>query len=229
MSKPLGKSKFALSSSMLVQFLPAAIAVGVFSLVAACSGPTGERRSAVDAAKLCNGDANAVFAGTCLQRGASVNTGNPEGPESTATPEATQTAQATVTPVATAVATASATAAATATATAKPPVLQESGGEGEKPPAVASAKSKQLKMKRDTFVAIAQSNVIRNCFVPAETVIVVSGEVSSLNNFKKLGVNQNIAFGVTSVTYPKNFTQTCALNGEDFVYLADHGELSESR
>jgi len=232
MSRLIEKNKFASSSLKLVQVLPAALAVGVLSCVAACSGDSGQRRSAVDAAKLCNGDPNAVFAGTCLQRGANVNTGNPPAlPETTVIPEATETAQATATAtaVATASATAVATASATAVATVTPPLLPEAGAEGTRPAAAAAAKPKQLKIKRDTFVAVAQSNVIRNCFVPAATVIVVSGEVSSLDNFKKLGVNQNIAFGVTSVTYPGNFTQTCALNGEDFVYLADHGELSEGR
>jgi hypothetical protein len=207
------------------------------ALLTSCMGETTGRRSAVDAAKLCNGDKNAVFAGTCLQRGSGIGApaqqegsgeeqlererleqerlakerleqeaknklppaGNPppDGPAEQVPPRA-----------------------AVVPEVKEPPAPPQAGNDGK-----AEVQTRKLKFTRDTFVAVAQENVIRNCFVPADSVVVFTGELAPLNNFKNLGIKQNIVFKVTEVQYAKSEADECVLKGEDFLYLDGHAQI----
>lgn len=226
-------------------------AVGSALLLTACMGePTG-RRSAVDAAKLCNGDKNAVFAGTCLQRGSGLGSpasreggggGGEDGLGGGEDAAAKERAEAEARAKALAEEEAKAKALAEAEALRKqkgggepppigeeerpPPVLKEPPPE-ERAPAVkdGAGKVRKLKFSRDTFVAVAQNSVIRNCFVPAETIVSFSGDLAPIDNFKALGIKQNIIVGVTDVQLPKEQRDECGLKGEDFLYLDSHAQL----
>lgn len=226
-------------------------AVGSALLLTACMGEQTSRRSAVDAAKLCNGDKNAVFAGTCLQRGSGLGSpasreggggGGEDGLGGGQDLAAQERAEAEARSKALAEEEAKAKALAEAEALRKqkgggdPPPL----GEEEKPPPVlkdpppeerapvvkdGGGKVRKLKFSRDTFVAVAQNSVIRNCFVPAETIVIFSGDLAPIDNFKALGIKQNIIVGVTEVQLPKELRDECGLKGEDFLYLDSHAQL----
>jgi hypothetical protein len=219
-----------------------AVVAGSALLLTACMGESTTRRSAVDAAKLCNGDNNAVFAGTCLQRGAGVGAppagqsgGGEEGQREqerleqerlekerlekerleqearNQPPGAVQPAEPVVPEPPKEL---------PRPEVKDPPNPPQGGADGK-----AAVQLRKIKFTKDSFVAVAQDNVIRNCFIPAESVITFSGELAPLNNFKSLGVKQNVVFKVTEVQYPKNESDTCSLKGEDFLYLDAHAQL----
>ncbi|MEY3902381.1 MAG: hypothetical protein RL189_1687 [Pseudomonadota bacterium] len=180
-------------------------------LVVSCANDPTQRRSAVDRAKLCQDDPQAVFEGQCLQRGAEIR------------PSPTPVATTEPTPVATTEPTPEPTPAATPAATPEPTPAAE-----EPPPAKDEpAKNRLVVFKQDSFVAIASQSIVSNCFVPNGTKIEVSGDVSAVTQFKELGVEQNIAFKVVAVTYPAAGAGACALNGKNFVYLSNHADLQE--
>lgn len=197
-------------------------------LVVSCANDPTQRRSAVDRAKLCQDDPQAVFEGQCLQRGANIeaapSTGRDEPPlpetkepplpevkeppppevkEEPSPPEVKEPSP--------------------------PEVKEPSPPAAEEPPPAKDepAKNRLVVFKQDSFVAIASQSIVSNCFVPNGTKIEVSGDVSAVTQFKELGVEQNIAFKVVAVTYPAAGAGACALNGKNFVYLSNHADLQE--
>jgi hypothetical protein len=88
---------------------------------------------------------------------------------------------------------------------------------------------RSLKFKKDTFVAIADDDVLRNCLIPSETVITFKGELAPLVQFKSFGVSQEIVMDVVSVEYPSSTTKSsCLLQNHDFVFLSGHAELLDA-
>ena len=208
-------------------FCSLAIFPALACLIVSCANDPTQRRSAVDRAKLCQDDPQAVFEGQCLQRGANIEAATgADQKESTSVepvlPEPVKPEPVLPEPV-------------------KPePVLPEPvkpepvKPEPVKPEPVKPepaqpepAKNRLVVFKQDSFVAIASQSIVANCFVPSGTKIEVSGDVSAVTQFQSLGVQQNIAFEVVAVSYPAAEAGACALNGKNFVYLSNHADLQE--
>lgn len=201
----------------------------VTALFAACAPETNGRRTAVDVAKLCKNDPDAVFAGSCLQR--SANSGDPSlptlpdplaSPVVTASPTATPVETITVIPVA------SASPTPTPTPTEAPGGGRLPAPAGGQPPAPSVAKNRVLTFKQDSFIAVADKTVVMNCFMPVGTKVEFSGDLSEVTEFKKFGVFQMIVFKTESVSYPSGYEKGCSLSGRNFVYLSKHA-IEESQ
>jgi hypothetical protein len=83
-----------------------------------------------------------------------------------------------------------------------------------------------VKFTTDTFVAIADNIVVKNCFLPANSEVEVKGEPSKVTQFSNLGVEQHVALDVVSVTVSGGAADTCGLKGKDFVYLSAHAGVT---
>lgn len=83
-----------------------------------------------------------------------------------------------------------------------------------------------VKFTTDTFVAIADNIVVKNCFLPANSEVEVKGEPSQVTQFSSLGVDQQVALDVVSVTVSGGAADTCGLKGKDFVYLSAHASVT---
>ncbi|MEY4064119.1 MAG: hypothetical protein RIR26_327 [Pseudomonadota bacterium] len=90
----------------------------------------------------------------------------------------------------------------------------------------ATVKNYVVKITADTFVAIADSVVVKNCFLPADSEIEVKGEPLKVTQFSSMGVEQYVASDVVSVTISGGAADSCGLKGKDFVYLSAHANAT---
>lgn len=201
-----------------------------------CANDESGRKSAVDAAKLCGGAKDVVFAGSCLERGSSLGAGDPKPPPDQGLPDESGARNPAGSPTET---TPVVEGSPKVTPDNPPPVPDKpppgevvvpSGG-GKDPvdtTPVKGAVAQILSFSRDSFVAIADQVVKGNCFVPKGTTIEFKGDFAPVTQFKSFGVNQNIALDVVAVKYPEgqSGSSVCNLEGKNFVYLAGHAEVA---
>lgn len=74
---------------------------------------------------------------------------------------------------------------------------------------------------KDSFVGVADGTVSKNCFISAGTSIEVSSAPERVTNFSSLGVDQNLAKGVVTVT-PASGASGCNLVGTDVIFIGSH-------
>jgi hypothetical protein len=213
-----------------------------------CSGETTDRRSAVDTGRLCNSESKTSIAGACLERGSNISGGGtnlPVGdppPATVGDPPPAPGGDPAQGPAGNSPPSSSGNPAAgsggiPASGSGGDPLpagggnpvaasggnpLPASGGN----PAPSAPTTRTLLIKQDSFVAVADTTVAKNCFIPAGTKIEFSGDLAQLTQFKALGVNQNIAYSVVSVTPASGKTVGCELKGSDFVYLVAHADVA---
>ena len=190
-----------------------------FVLVAAvaCSGENSDRRSAVDTGRLCNSESKTTVAGACLDRGSNIG-----GPAPDVSPEASPVASPEASPVASPEASPVASPEASPKASPVGGRPAESLPGGSAPPTTPTTRT--LVFMLDSFVAVADTTVAKNCFIPSGTTIEFSGELAPLTQFRSLGVNQNIAFNVVAAVPPSGKTVGCELKSSDIVYLVAHAD-----
>lgn len=92
-------------------------------------------------------------------------------------------------------------------------------------PAPAKDESKAqpyvITFTKDSFVGVADGTVSKNCFVSAGTALEVGAEPVKVTNFASLGVDQQMAQGVVTVT-PGSQAPGCSLVGTDVIFIGSH-------
>jgi hypothetical protein len=246
---------FKRNSSTLVkksQLIYPAIVLG--SVFAACT-PEPARRSAVESSKLCSSDPDrSVWAGTCLATQASTARGSgdskgggvPEAAPAAAVPAAAAPAGAApaaaalpeVVPAEKNPPAAAPVAVDTDPAAQNAAVIREvtKGIEGATPGIVegvgkvlngggAKPGTYVVTFSKDSFVGIADSSVIKNCFVSSGAVLEVKGEPKRITEFSSLGVSQYVT-GETLDASLTGGSDSCELKGKDFVFISGHASFA---
>lgn len=219
------------------------VCVGMWT-VGCTNEPT--RRSAVDLAKLCSEKGQAVTQGGCLPTGQAVIAGS-----GIPTPAETPNGNPALPPVvdkkvppatsadagAAAPPTSPVVAQREAAAKAIDSVADQLGKTSGVPPAagpertasIATEPTATVTFDKDTFIAIADASVTKNCFIPMGTEMEVKGIPVKVTQFTSLGVDQAVTGETISVKYPKSQSDACGLVGRDFVYLSTHAKVAEKK
>lgn len=79
---------------------------------------------------------------------------------------------------------------------------------------------------KQSFVGVADQNVVKNCLVAEGTKIVVKGEPQRITQFEELGVEQYVTGEILEIV---DSTDSCKLIGKDIVYLGSHASASPKR
>jgi hypothetical protein len=102
------------------------------------------------------------------------------------------------------------------------------GGGGSKPSSDRPTADKiyVVTFSKDSFIGIADSSVVKNCFVGAGSVIEVKGQPQKVTEFSSMGVNQYVTGEALEVNLMGGSSESCGLKGRDFVYIGGHASVS---
>jgi hypothetical protein len=79
---------------------------------------------------------------------------------------------------------------------------------------------------KDSFIGIADSSVVKNCFVGAGSVVEVKGQPLKVSEFSSMGVNQYVTGEALEVNLMGGSSESCSLKGKDFVYIGGHASVA---